>query len=254
MPQRCSLCDRPDFDKINKSITLDVQSLRTIATRFNTTSTTIYRHKTNCLPTIVALAAQKRRERDGDEILDIALVNQVKRLERQSDRWDRLHRVIDQRAEAMKDVKEGGDTGLLARKHRWVGSGEFGREVEDYAVDAPMLKEIRELEKQTSEELGQFKDKDSAHGGAGPAVVIITPQLPIPAGITLELPEVSHVRFPHGRPTGFIEADSEPIDASIDVVEVIDAVVEESPTPKPLEDVVEEGAGRTEGEEDEDYF
>jgi hypothetical protein len=151
----------------------------------------------------------------------------------------------------MKDVKEGGDTGLLVRKHRWVGGQETGREVEEYAVDAPMLKEIRELEKQTSEELGQFKDKDSKQVGSGPAVVIITPQLPIPVGITLELPEVSHVQFPHGRPAGYIE---EPIDASIDVIEVIDAVVKESPNPKPITEVVEAEAERTGGEEDEDYF
>ena len=244
---RCSVCDHSEKKAINVTLSADKQSERMTAEEFDLSESAIHRHKNNCLPTVVALAARKRRERDGDEILDIALVNQIKRLTAQSDRWEKLHRVIEQRAAAMADIKEGGDTGLLTRKHRWVGGQDTGREVEEYTVDAPMLKEIRELEKQTSEELGQFKDKDSVHGGAGPAVVIIAPQLPLPAGITLELPEISQVRFPHGRPAGFI-------DEPIDVLEVIDAVVDEEPTPKPLEDVVDEGAGRTGGEDDGDYF
>jgi len=197
-------------------------------------------------------AVQARRDRAGSEVLDIALVDQEERLKRQSDRWERLHSVIEQRAEAMKDIKEGGDTGLLVRKVKSIGSGEYAERVDEYAVDAPMLKEIRELEKQTSEELGQSKEKGSTGTGAGPAVIIIQPKLVLPPGITADLPVVNPVRFPDGAPAGYLDAPE--VDKDQEIIDVIDEVVEESPNLKPLNDDVAKRAGGIDSEDEEDYF
>ena len=43
------------------------------------------------------------------------------RLAALDDRWHRLRRVIDQRAVAMADVAEGGDTGMLVRTFKQIG-------------------------------------------------------------------------------------------------------------------------------------
>lgn len=88
-----------------------------------------------------------------------------KRVEAQNDRWRRLQRIISARSEdpAYHEVP-GGDTGLLGRVAKWVGTGDNREFVVEYELDAALLREIRELEKQTAQELGQW----SADGQEGP--------------------------------------------------------------------------------------
>lgn len=258
MPPRCTICDHPDLDEINQALAANKESTRSIANRFDVNRSSIQRHGVNHLPTVVTEAVQARRLRAGSEVLDVALVDQEERLKRQSDRWERLHRVIEQRAEAMKDVAEGGDTGLLVRKVKSIGSGEYAERVDEYAVDAPMLKEIRELEKQTSEELGQSKEKGSAGSGAGPAVIIIQPKLILPPGVTTDLPVVNPVRFPDGAPAGYLDAP--PIDEDQDIIDVdvcqerIDVDLDEEPEANPPNEEIVERDGGIDSEEDDDYF
>ena len=237
MPPRCTICDHPDIDEINEALAADKVSMRVLAGEYDLKTSSLQRHRANHLPIALTEAVRERRLRAGSEVLDVALVDQEERLKRQSDRWERLHRVIDQRAVAMADVAEGGDTGLLVRKVKSIGSGEYTERVDEYAVDAPMLKEIRELEKQTSEELGQSKEKGSTGSGAVPAVVIIQPKLILPPGITADLPSVNPVRFPDGAPAGYLEAP--PIDDEQEIVDVIDDVVEQAPNLGPLKPEVE---------------
>lgn len=78
------------------------------------------------------------------------------------DRHRRLRRIIEERGEAMKDVP-GGSTGLLVRKVKSIGFGEGAREVEEYAVDTGLLSEIRELEKQSAQELGQWINRSDVN-------------------------------------------------------------------------------------------
>lgn len=82
------------------------------------------------------------------------------------DRWERMKRVIAERAESpeMQDVP-GGKTGLLVRQLKKVGAGADAEMVEEFAIDAALLKEMREHEKQAAQELGQWSDK---HEHAGP--------------------------------------------------------------------------------------
>ena len=250
MAHRCIICDHPNLDEIDLDLAANKGPMREIEEKYGVKPSSLHRHKRNCLPTVLTEAVQERRLRAGSELLDVALADPERRLKRQSDRWERLHRVIDQRAEAMKDIEEGGDTGLLVRKVKSIGSGEYTERVDEYAVDAPMLKEIRELEKQTSEELGQSKEKGSTGAGAGPAVVIIQPQLILPPGVTADLPSVNPVRFPEGAPAGYLDPAVEDI---IDA-DVVDMELDEEPTPKPLKEDVEERLRGIGVDEDEDYF
>lgn len=104
------------------------------------------------------------------------------------DRWNRLQRVIEERAAdpKMADVP-GGTTGLVVRQVKLVkvytssedeppGDDEASSEtevlysakrdvqVEEYTVDAPLLKEIRATEEQASKELGQWVEKQEHSG------------------------------------------------------------------------------------------
>jgi transposase-like protein len=98
----------------------------------------------------------------------------VSRPERRVDRlnrdWLRLQKVIEERAADPKMAGvPGGDTGLLTRDVKGVGSGEGFRLVELYEVDAAILKELREIERQAAKEIGWGVDlADQAAAGKPP--------------------------------------------------------------------------------------
>lgn len=90
------------------------------------------------------------------------------------DRWERLTRVITERAAdpTMQSIP-GGSTGLLVRQLKQVGSGRDAQLVEEYAVDTGMLRETRAHEEQAAKELGQWDEKrPSAGAGIVPDFVI----------------------------------------------------------------------------------
>lgn len=79
------------------------------------------------------------------------------RVASQKDRFRRMQQVIAERAKApeMADVP-GGKTGLLCRDIKSIGDGAT---VDVFSVDTGLLKEMRELEKHTAQELGQWTEK-----------------------------------------------------------------------------------------------
>lgn len=86
----------------------------------------------------------------------IAVLEQ--RVKALGDRWKRLERVIQARAEEHRGIP-GGDTGLLVRTVKKIGQGDEAERVEEYAVDTALLKELREHEKQAAQELGQWIER-----------------------------------------------------------------------------------------------
>lgn len=82
-----------------------------------------------------------------------------KRVDALNDRWRRMKRVIAERAEEMDGEIAGGGTGLLVRDVKSVGNGPLAREVEVFAVDTGLLRELREHEKQAAQELGQWTER-----------------------------------------------------------------------------------------------
>lgn len=94
------------------------------------------------------------------EVFSRGIAQKVRRVHALSDRWRRLKRVIDQRA-AQPEMANiaGGDTGLIVRRLKMIGSGESATVVEEHEVDTGLLRELREHEKQAAQELGQWIDK-----------------------------------------------------------------------------------------------
>lgn len=98
------------------------------------------------------------------EVRRIGLATVEKRVAAQNDRWVRMRSLIEARADdpALADVP-GGTTGLLVRTVRKVvvesdaERGPRSTEVAEFAVDAALLREIREVEKQAAIELGQWQ-------------------------------------------------------------------------------------------------
>lgn len=81
---------------------------------------------------------------------------------------DKMHRkalgVIEARGESMEGDAPGAETGLLVRQVKQIGSGRDVQIIEEYAIDVPLMREIRALEEQAAKELGQWVDKREIGG------------------------------------------------------------------------------------------
>jgi len=96
-------------------------------------------------------------------ILVEGIADRVARVKRQNDRWERIQRLLDARAEANADLT-GGDTGLVVREVTYLPGGATR---ERHEFDAAVLRELRELEKHTAQELGQWTEKKELTGKDG---------------------------------------------------------------------------------------
>ena len=116
------------------------------------------------------------------ETLGFAIAKRRKRVEALDDRWGRMKQLIDARAEHYAEEIHGGETGLLVKTTRAIGSGDRQVVTEEYAVDTGLLKELREHEKQAAQEIGQWLDKSEiAVAGSGAFSIVfelIDPRTP----------------------------------------------------------------------------
>ena len=110
------------------------------------------------------------------EVRRRGIASRFRRVKALNDRWNRLQRVIEARAEdpEMADVP-GGNTGLLVKtvKTRSIGEVELEKTVEA-ELDAVLLRELREHEKQAAQELGQWVEKQEIDQTAK-AYISVTP-------------------------------------------------------------------------------
>ena len=92
--------------------------------------------------------------------LSVGIADKARRMRRLDRDWRRLQRVMDERAESleMQDAP-GGQTGTLVRQIRGIGRGEDFQLVEEFAVDTGLLAELRQIEKQAAQEMGQWVDR-----------------------------------------------------------------------------------------------
>ena len=87
------------------------------------------------------------------------------RIRAQNERWMAMQRVISERAAAVEYAQvPGWPTGLLVHNVRSIGGGKSAERVDLFEVDTGLLRELRELEKHTAIELGQWEEK-SQHSG-----------------------------------------------------------------------------------------
>lgn len=86
------------------------------------------------------------------------------RLKAYNDRWKRMQAVMNERAAdpQMADVA-GGKSGLLIHRLKVIGKGDEAVTVDEYEVDAGLLRELRAHEEQAAKELGQWVEKTEAH-------------------------------------------------------------------------------------------
>jgi|WetSurMetagenome_2_1015567.scaffolds.fasta_scaffold207079_2 hypothetical protein len=89
---------------------------------------------------------------------------------------DKLRQVIAERAASKEMIGiPGGTTGLLAHDQKGVGYGPASTVIDVYEVDTPLLKELREYQKQAAIEMGQWVEKgDLTSGGEKLEAVKVT--------------------------------------------------------------------------------
>lgn len=126
--------------------------------------TTLHRWKTD--PAFSARVEQIKAE-VREKLSAMGIAARQNRLDALNDRQRRMAEVIRQRAENLKSVPGGGNTGLLVRQVKGIGKGEDFQVVEEYAVDTGLLREMREHEKQAAIEVGEWTEKKEHTGKDG---------------------------------------------------------------------------------------
>lgn len=96
---------------------------------------------------------RKRIQSDG-------IAKRENRVAALGDRWRRLKQIIDERA-AVPEMATvpGGKTGLMVHQVKGIGKGEDFQVIDEYVLDAALLRELRDHEKQAAEELGQWLER-----------------------------------------------------------------------------------------------
>ena len=224
----CQVCSHPDIDKIDEDILARLSDPK-VAAKYQLHRAAIQNHRTKHLPIKLAdtIAALDEKEKAP---LALALAKQGERLRFQQDRYDRMRVILEERGEEMAGVA-GGRSGMLARTYKQIGSGDTAEVREEYKVDAAFLKEFRELEKQISEELGQYKREHDSGSNSGPKVIVFKPQIGVAFG-PRELPVAQVLEHPDGKPQGYLSPAS-------DELPILDA--EPEPNPEVVDDVESDG-------------
>ncbi len=129
-----------------------------IATEIGRDYSTLWRWRQN--PEFAA-KVEEHLERIRATLRRRAVSMAEKRVNRLNRDWVRLQRVIEERGEdaSMASVP-GGTTGLVCRTIKGVGRGEDFQLVETYEVDTGTLRELRDIEKQAAQELGQWVERE----------------------------------------------------------------------------------------------
>jgi len=104
-----------------------------------------------------------------DAALRYSIAQQDRRIAAMNDRWEKLQRVIAERAEELDGQAPGAGTGMLARQ---VKLSNTGVTVEEFVVDTGLLKELRGLEEQAAKELGQWIERKEHAGKDGGPIMI----------------------------------------------------------------------------------
>lgn len=109
---------------------------------------------------------QALQEAMAAAVVSEGIALRTKRVAALNDRWNRMQRVIEERAEDPEVAHvPGGSTGLMVHTVKMIGGGRDATTVDEYAVDVGLLKELRAHEEQAAKELGQWTEKQEVIGG-----------------------------------------------------------------------------------------
>lgn len=107
---------------------------------------------------------------------DYLIAHKVNRIAALDDRWQRIRRVIDQRAaDGAKNWQgvPGMDTGIVVHQLKQIGAGKNAMTVDEFVVDTGTLAEARAIEKAAADELGQIQQRPSGDTyNIGQAVIV----------------------------------------------------------------------------------
>lgn len=120
-------------------------------------------------PDFLARVEEMRTIRNH-RIMRLGIANRLGRLNEAKDRHGRLKQVIDARAAAASADPEkapGAESGALARELKTLGTGDSQQVIAEYKFDAPLFRELREIEKQVAIEVGDWAEKRELSGPAG---------------------------------------------------------------------------------------
>jgi hypothetical protein len=94
---------------------------------------------------------------------EYAIASKVNRIAALDDRWQRVRRVIDQRAaDGAKNwaAVPGMDTGIVVHQVKQIGAGKNATIIDEFVVDTGTMAEARAIEKAAADELGQIPRPD----------------------------------------------------------------------------------------------
>lgn len=150
------------------------------AARFNATRAAEmagYAHPNKQGPALlVNLGIKARIAAWREEVKQSAITDISYRVDRLSELETKLWEVIDERGNDRSfEHVAGGNTGLLVRDVKMVGSGPCGEPVDVYAVDTPTIKALQSIYDDVAKELGQRVDKVNVSGNLTREYVIVRP-------------------------------------------------------------------------------
>lgn len=100
---------------------------------------------------------EELRARIAKEAEEYTIAAKVNRIAALDDRWQRMKRLIDARAQDDRYSNEPGyETGLMFHQLKAVGRGDDFQLVDLYVTDAGLLAEMRATERAAADELGQM--------------------------------------------------------------------------------------------------
>ncbi len=155
MPRRCSICDHPQRQEIDRELVSGSFSFRTVSDRNGVSKTALLRHKASHLPGSLTRAAARSREEVEDRLLEHSITRKAERVAVLGDLRDRLLTVAAARGATMGDVP-GGQTGLLTRRIKSIGQGEFAEKVEEFELDDTLIRSVERLQSLAARELGHL--------------------------------------------------------------------------------------------------
>lgn len=147
----------PQRDRAAVLVAEDIMPDEVMATELGIDRRTLTRWR--AVPEFAA-RVEHHRQLWRERIETTGVANRTNRVQAYTDRWHRLQQVIAERAAdpEMQDVP-GGTTGLLVHQTKAIGTGKSQTIIDEYAVDVATLKELRGLEKQAAEDLGQWSQR-----------------------------------------------------------------------------------------------
>lgn len=109
-------------------------------------------------------------------VLRYRIAKRRERIRILDDQQTKLLQVQEERAEEYAGLAPGGSTGAVVKTLKVIGSGDSQQLIEEWTTDTGLQHELRALQKQAAQELGQWSEKSAVQhsGGIRREIVVVT--------------------------------------------------------------------------------